>query len=231
MMKKSIYMTTLSASVVLLAACGGGSVSSTQPGTSTTTTSAATTLGDCFTLTPGIKFINSNDFKTLIVQETFEGQTAFGVADLRADDTRSGVNYWTISGDDIHLLGINQYDQSGTLDGKNVYSSGAQFPANMVQGQTVQLNYTDTDTSYIANTTTVTNVSSQWTFDSLENLTLGGRLFTDVCKVKMTNGVSDQVDVIWFAKGFGAIRGETQDGQGNTITDSRIELTSIVTAP
>lgn len=210
----------------------------TDTATSTTATQSsgtgattATTLGDCFALTPGTEFVKSDGYKKLVVQETFEGQSTYGSVELRSDDTRFGASYQTISGGYIHLLGVNQYDQGGIYNGKNVYSSSNQIPVDMTSGQTIQLNYTDTSTSTFDNTTTTTNRSYQFTFVGLENLVLGGKLFSNVCKVKISNGSSSQSSVKWFAKGFGMIRSETQDATGVTVPGSRVELTSIVAAP
>lgn len=215
------------------------STNSTTTDTASTTTSqssgtgatTATTLGDCFTLAAGTKFVKSNGYKELIVQETFEGQSAYGSVELRSDDTRFGASYQTIGGGYIHLLGLNQYDQGGIYNGKNVYSSSNRIPVDMTPGQTIQLSYTDTSTSAFDNATTTTNRSYQFAFVGLENIMLGGKLFSNVCKVKISNGSSSQSSVVWFAKGFGAIRSETQDATGATVSGSRVELTSIVAAP
>lgn len=221
--------TSNSGSVAGYTSSGSTSVNNSTANTNSSNAVASVTLGDCFTWTPGTKFNKSNFFKTLIVQEAFEGQTAIGAADLRFDDSRFSVMYQAISGGAIHLLGLNQYDSTGALKSKVVYSAGAQMPADMTPGQSVQMNYTTTLTTTATNAVTTANISSQYTFAGLENLTLGGRTFSNACKVKeVENG---QVYVTWFAKGFGAIHSERQDATGATVSGSQIELTSIVAAP
>ncbi|HCE11026.1 MAG TPA: hypothetical protein DEQ40_20955 [Oxalobacteraceae bacterium] len=226
-MKHSAYLAALS--TVFLVACGGGS-SDPAPATPSTIAAAAPSVGDCFELTPGIKFIKSNGYKELNVQETFEGSTAFGAVELRSDDTRFGASYQTISGGFVHGLGLNQYDQTGVLDGKNVYSSGFQIPVDMAVGQTAQLTYTDTFSDFTIGTTSTSNVSVSLTLAGFEDLTLAGRAFVNTCKFTMPSSAG-QTDVLWFAKGFGIIRKELEDAQGVMVAGSRIELATIVSAP
>jgi hypothetical protein len=232
LMKKVSVITVLGA---LLTSCGGGgsSDSSASPGPLVTPGTFATAgWSDCFELTPGVKFVKTNGYKQLIVQETFEGQTAFGNVELRADDTRFGAFYLTISDGYIHLLGIAQYDINGVYKGKDVYSSEAQLPLDTSVGQTIQLSYTDTQTStYSTPTVTTVNQTEQFTFAGFEDLTLGGRTFANTCKITGPDKVGGQVDVTWFAKGFGVIRQQTQDAQGLTVPGTRIELMTIVSAP
>lgn len=228
-MKQSAYLVALS--TVLLAACGGGGSSDPAPvAVPVTGTVTTTSVGDCFVVTPGVKFVKSNGFKELAVQEAFEGVSAFGRVELRANDTRFSASYQTISGGFVHFLGMNLYDIAGVSKGKNVYSSGAQFPVDMTAGQTVQINYTDTRTSNVTGTTS-THVSYALTFVGLESLTLGGRTFANACKFKTPGTVAGQTDVSWFAQGFGEIRSESQDAQGVMVPGSRVELATIVTAP
>lgn len=208
---------------------GNTSADNSTSNTNSSNSVASITLGDCFTWTAGTKFNKSNYFKTLIVQEAFEGQTATGAADLRYDDSRFSMLYQTISGGAIHLLGLSQYDTSGAIKSKVVYSGGAQMPADMTPGQSVLMEYTATSTTAATNAVATANVSSQFTFVGLEDLILGNRTFSNVCKVKaVENG---QIYVTWFAKGFGAIRSERQDATGATVSGSRVELTSVVAAP
>jgi hypothetical protein len=227
-MKHSAYLAALSA--VLLAACGGGGSSDPAPVTAPATVAAVASFGACFELTPGVKFIQSNGFKKLVVQEVFEGSSAFGRADLRSDDTRMYVNYQAISGGFVHMLGVNEYDDKGVSDGKQVFSSSDQISVDLAAGQTAQLNYTETRTSNYAPTSTTSRTESV-TFVGFENLTLGGRVFADTCKFTAPASVAGQTNVTWLAKGFGAIRSEKQDAQRVLVAGSRIELTTIVSAP
>jgi hypothetical protein len=239
------HLPLLLISSVLLASCGGGSSGASTVATGTETTSnsnsnsdtstnttTATTLGDCYALTPGVKFVRTDGSKKQVVQETFEGQLAYSAVELRANDTRFGALYQTISGGYVHLLGIGQYDGSGNPSGKDVYSSQAQFSVGTPVGQTVNLSYTNTKTRTApTNSVTTANETLQFTFVGLETLTLGGRTFTDTCKLSTPDSVAGRTQLLWVAKGFGTIRQETQDAQGAIVPGTRNELTSIVSAP
>jgi hypothetical protein len=231
-MKKSLYAVNFIA--LFLTACGGGGGGGGgggNPDTASASSTSAAAFGDCFVLTPGVKFLKSNGYKELNVQETFEGQTAFGRVELRSDDTRFGAFYQTISGGFLHILGSNDYTQQGAFAGKQVYSSGYQFPLDMVPGQTVQVAYTNTTTSVQTGTTSTSNKTDQLTFIGFENLTLAGHTFSNVCKVSAPGTVNGRTDIAWFAKDYGVIKSESLDAQGVTVAGTTITLTSIVTAP
>lgn len=220
-------------STVLLASCGGSSSSgptTTTPAADLLTATAAATLGDCFTWTPGIKYTRTDGRQTLIAQEQFEGQAAMGQVELRADGTRFGSTYFTVDSTYVQVLGGNQYDSTGVYDGKDVNSSGNRLPVNMTPGQSVQLSYTRASTRSLAPSTT-TNEAAQVTFVGFESLTLGGRTFTNVCRVDSPDPSSAETHVSWVAPGFGFIRSETQDAQGVTVPGTRGELAAIDTVP
>lgn len=101
----------------------------------------------------------------------------------------------------------------------------------MASGQTLQLNYTDASTSTATGLTTTANVTYPLTFAGFDNLTLGGRAFANACKFKTPGSLAGQTSVSWIAQGFGTIQSETQDAQGVTVAGSRINLTTVVTAP
>jgi hypothetical protein len=225
LLKKTALATFITAT---LASCGGGGGNTDVASASST---SAPAFGDCFVLTPGVKFLKSNGYKELNVQETFEGQTAFGRVELRSDDTRFGAFYQTISDGFLHLLGSNDYTQQGVYDGKQVYSSGYQIPLATTPGQTVQVSYTNTTTFVPTNTTSTSNKTTQLTFVGFENLTLAGHTFSNACKVSGPGVVNGQTDVAWVAKDYGVIKSESLDAQGVIVSGSTITLTSIVTAP
>jgi hypothetical protein len=231
----SIKLPAILVSTAFIASCGGGGTSSGQEGTPATnpsTVTAAATFGDCFIWTPGVKYTRTDGSKILLVQEQFEGQTAISNMELRADDTRFGGAYLTVDNAHVQILGVNQYDSNGVFDGKDVNSSGNRLPVNMTPGQTVQLDYTQTSTSLTpTSSTTTTTETDRLTFVGFENLTLGGRTFANVCRIKSPNPNGTETSVTWAANGFGFIRSETQDAQGATVPGTRNELATIVTAP
>jgi len=225
---KTVFLSFVS---ITLASCGGGSSSPTAVTLPVVVSSP--TLGACFALTPGTKFVRTDGSKKLVVQETFEGQTAFSAVELRANDTRFGAFFQVVGGGFVNFLGILDYDINGVSSGtKNVYSSGYRVAVDLAPGQTVQLNYTDTQTrTQPTSSTTVNNVTEQFNFVGFENLTLGGRTFSDVCKIRSPNAGTGQATVTWFASGFGAIRSEKQDALGVMVPGSRNELVTVLAAP
>jgi hypothetical protein len=211
-------MAVITGMSLLLASCGGGAT--------------VGSLSECAELTPGVKFIRSNGNLTWIVQEMFEGQPAFGEVKLSASGVREGVDYQTVSGSFIHLLGFIGYDENGVPDYKNVFSKTARISVNMAPGETILLNFTDTETGFDPPvTSTSTDKAIKLLFSGFENLTLGGREFESVCKIIVPDVVQGQYRVTWIAKGFGVVQEEIQDVHGVTLPDSRIVLTQIVASP
>ncbi len=222
---------------ILLAACGGGSpapgTAEQQPSRDSVPVKTAT-LGECFKWTPGTKYSMSDGSKQLIVQEAFEGQTVTGWMELRANDTRFGGAYVAVDNTYVRLLGGVDYDDKGVLSSKEVFSADARFPVDMAAGQTVRLSYVETKTDLRpAPATTTTTITGQITFVGVEALTLGGRTFTDVCKIRVesSEGGTTFRSMVWVAKGFGNIRTEQLDAQGAAVPGTREELTAIISAP
>ncbi len=205
---------------VMLASCGGGG------------SDAYHALGDCFELTPGVKYVRSNDNLTWIVEEIFEGKPAFGEVKLFADGVRTGVDYQNISDGFVRLLGFIEYDEDGEASYKKVFSDRAQIPVNLAQGETIEINFTDTETELTPpGTSTITDRTITLTFNGLENLTLGNRLFENVCKLTTPDSTKGHSRVVWAAKGFGVIQEEIQDERGVIVADSRVALKQILSAP
>jgi hypothetical protein len=196
---------------------------------------ASATLADCFQLTPGVKYQLTNGYIWLIVQEAFEGVTAMGRVELRANETRFSAVYETVQDGYVKLLGMQDYDGSGAPDGVYVNSDTAKFSTGMKVGQTTDLTYTVTNTepNYSTGSTEVRQYeqSGSITFAGVENVALGGRTFTNVCKLTDPDeGRPGQTYVAWRAKGFGYIRTERQDAQGVTVSGTRKELATILSA-
>lgn len=224
-------LTAILATVSALGACGGGGGDSTS-GTVTTTSSPTAAFSDCFVLTPGTKFVLNDGYKMLVVQESFNGQMAYGYRELRSDDSTFGTTY--MAKDDSYITILGNLDDSGST---NVYT-GYRFPASMSAGQTANITYSEVDTvifpppSPSPQTFTYNNQAASFTFVGFEDLMLGGKTFTNACKLSSPyHADATKTDYTWFAKGFGWIRGVVLDAQGNEVPGTRRELTSIVTAP
>lgn len=231
-MKKISELFIVATTTILLNACGGSTSSPII-----NSPKAAATFGDCFILSPGVKYSLTNGITNLVVKEDFEGQTAFGSGPLWEGNKSRRVNmfYQIIGNDYINFLGIRGYDSNtGVNNYKSVFSSSDRLPVNMTPGQTVQVSYTTT-VYYPSLTTPATTTSNhvQVTFMSFETLNLGGHTFTDVCKVKNTDPTDAQIlsEVDWVAKGYGIIQRESQNAQGVIEVGSHVELKNIITAP
>jgi hypothetical protein len=225
-------LTAIFAAITMLAACGGGGGDSTTSGTLVTTVTPTPAFSDCFVLTPGTKFVLNDGYKMLVVQEPFNGQTAYGYRELRPNDSTFGTTY--MAKDDSYITLLGNLDDSGST---NVYT-GYRFPANMSAGQTANITYSEVDTvispppTPSPQTFTYNNQTASLTFVGFEDLTLGGKTFAHTCKISSPYYAdATKTDYSWFAKGFGWIRRIVLDAQGNAVPSTLRELTSVVAAP
>jgi hypothetical protein len=225
----SIKLSLLTIVAAVVAACGGGG-SSEQKAQAPNTLTAGPKIGDCFIWTPGTKYTKTNGYANLIVQEQFDGRQAIGAVELRSNGTRFGAEYTAVGDTDVQVLGVIDYDNNGAFNYQRVYS-GFTFPINLAPGQKVQRTVTVTETRATPPSPAPTTQNEEWTFVGFENLTLGGRRFTDVCKVSSPSGSAGKTYVAWFAKGFGNIKYETLDAQGALVPGDGAELEKIVSAP
>ncbi len=206
----------------ILAACGGSDDDSTTP----TTTPTSSAFADCFDLTAGVAYTMANldeggddagrnDVRVL--QESFEGVVRPASVDLdEGTNTRSNAAYWSRESNGIRFWGFLDYDFTGTLLTKTLHSDGFVVPLAAQAGQSIALSYTDT-TSYLsggqAGQTETTPRQETWTFEGFESLTLGGRTFTNVCRIVSLNQ-EDGPTTMWFAKGFGIIQARHTNSAG-----------------
>jgi hypothetical protein len=181
-------------------------------------------------LTPGTKYTKTNGYTNLIVQEQFNGRQALGEIELRSDGTRFGAEYIEVDNTDVQILGRIDYDGTGAFNYQRVYA-GFTFPINMAPGQTIQRTVTVTETSATPPSPAPTTENEQWTFVGFENMTLGGRTFTNVCKLSSPSSTAGQKYVAWFAKGFGNIKYQTLDANGAVVPGDNVELQTIISAP
>ena len=101
----------------------------------------------------------------------------------------------------------------------------------MAVGQTVAINYSVNRTRVNPPSATNSNKTEQYKFEGFETLTLGGRTFENVCKIKSTGATPGQTSVQWIAKGFGVIKQEDQDATSTTVPGTLRQLVTIVTVP
>jgi hypothetical protein len=150
--------------------------------------------------------------------------------ELRPNDARFGGAYLNLDADFVTILGTTDYDAAGVYQGKEVYTN-FRLPVNMAPGQTVNVNYSFTRTRANPPSTTNGGNTTQYKFKGFESLTLGGRTFADVCKLRSTTDAAGEIAVQWVAKGFGVIKQERQDANGATLSGTARELVTIEVAP
>jgi hypothetical protein len=215
-----------------LAACGGGDDSTTP---TATPTPAASSFAACFDVTAGVAYTMTDPDAggvsdgVLMLQESFEGVVRSATVELvNATSVRSSATYWSQESNGIRFRGAIDYDGTGTAEWKTVLSDGFLLPLNMQAGQTADLNYTETRT-YLsgpqAGQTETSALHEGWTFEGFETLTLGGRTFTDVCRIKVSPipAGEDGPTTLWLAKGFGMIRVQNTSGDGAIVEESHLE--------
>ena len=220
--KTSLLVSTLCAA---LAACGGGDDDSATP----TPTPAAPTFASCFEVTAGVAYTmadtdeggeDAGHHRVLMVKEPFEGADRGGSVELAdATDVRRAASYWSQESNGIRLWGSLDYDETGTALTKLVNSDGSVLPLSMQAGQSAALSYTITTTQLsgtAAGQTATAAAQETWTFEDFESLTLGGKEFTNVCRIKTiaTQPGDDGASTLWFAKGFGLIRAQHTNSAG-----------------
>ncbi|MET3132040.1 hypothetical protein AAKU55_002310 [Oxalobacteraceae bacterium GrIS 1.11] len=251
-MKLSANSLAIAGALALLTACGGGSgpapaatvaSAAAAPASATATpasavpalpvsdsqTPAASKFSDCEQLTPGTKYTTSDGYSHVIGVEAFEGANVPADVEFHPNGSRDSVYYRTIDANFIHFLGNIQYTGTGVAVEHEAYSSGAQIPVDMKPGQVLKFSYTKVMTQPSAAPLT-TNVTTTFTFVGFEDLTLGGHLFANTCKIMQTDE-KGLTEVFWMAKGYGPIREDSFDAQGVPVPNRQVALTAITSAP
>lgn len=212
MNKFFLQFSSVAAVTLLLVSCGGG-------GGGTNDAVADTRFADCFALDVG-RHYSMGDFTSRRVDEkVFNGQTLRGVTELWA-----GVPDWTeyveVSGGYVNFPGRETYGANPTT----VLIPGLRFPDNMSPGDAANLNYQRTTLP----AGTIETEGYTTFFVGFETLTLAGRTFTDTCHFRTPDDLAPGESYhIWFAKGFGTIREEQQDAQGNLV-DTSTQFTGLL---
>ena len=183
-------LTTLPAALALaltLGACGGGDDPYPYP-----PTPSGPSITDCFTVNKAVTFavamsgvpsdaIGANKSTvqpTIYDGKAVTGQTFFYPA---GTTTYTATSYWKVTSSGVTF--IAEVDIDGTATPASLF-----YPQNMTPGQTV------TDSNGIL-----------YTFIGFEQITLAGKMFSNVCHTKEadSHGNSDEV---WHAPGYGLIK-------------------------
>jgi len=229
--KTSLLATTLCAA---LTACGGGDDSETP-----TTTPTASAFVACFDVSAGVAYTmadvdeggdDAGHHGVQMLKESFEGavrSAGVNLTDTNGIRTSTGfAGYWSQESNGLRFWGGLGYDSTGAVLTKTLHSDGFVLPLARQAGQSTVLAYTDT-ISYLSGTkagqTETASHQETWTFEGFESLTLGGKTFTDTCRVKTTSSQIDGAITLWFAKGFGIIRGRHTNSAGVMREESSLE--------
>lgn len=227
--KTSLLATTLCAA---LTACGGGGDDSATPTTSPT----ASAFAACFDVTAGVAYTmadvdeggdDAGHHGVQMLKEAFEGVVRSASVELTdTNGIRTDAGYWSQEANGIRFWGVLGYDGTGAVLTKALHSDGFVLPLATQAGQSTVLAYTDT-ISHLSGTqagqTETASYQQTWTFEAFESLTLGGKTFTDTCRIKTVSGQIDGATTLWFAKGFGLIRARHTNSAGVMREESTLQ--------
>ena len=228
---KHLLLTALFSAI--LSACGGGNDEASPP-PPMPDVPADPTLADCFGLSAGTAYTmtdpdgGSTAGKVLVVNETFDGTARNGLVEFAgATDTRSAVTYWSPESNGIRFWGELDYDETGTAQTKVVHSAEFLLPLTLQVGQSTVLKYTDTSqqlTGAQAGQTDTQALAQQWTFQAFDTVTLGGKTFTNTCRMQVIDAMwsEDGPTTLWFAKGFGVIHVRHTNSAGQVVEESTL---------
>lgn len=188
-------------------------------------------MAACFTLTAGVKFIDTYGATQTVSRELFEGKPTFGVTEMRTDGTLFGVVYRHVEGNTAYFPGMVDYTDRGVYNFKEVNSADAKMNLDFVPGQTVINHYTTTRTNSPNNATTTSSKTDEFTFHGFETVTVAGYTFKNTCKLSSPAEKNGETDVSWLANGFGTVRSHTLNAQGAIIPGSTYEIVKILAAP
>ena len=197
-----------------------------------------TPLARCLAYAPGTQFAMSDGTRWHIIAAPFQGQPAFGAAQMREDDSLVGAQFYVSDALDFRLLGDVVFESPGSNASATAYFSGYRIPITLAQGASVQLRGMTTTYSFAAPGAEPEIIHAQQastlTFLGLESLELGGHAFATTCKLKSEGDSGDDdlhwSQVVWIAQGYGVIQREDFDRDGNAVSGSRYQLTHIISA-
>lgn len=188
-------------------------------------------MASCFTLTAGVKFIDTYGATQTVSREVFEAKPTFGITEMRTDGTLFGVTYRHVEGNTAYFPGMVDYTDRGVYNFKRVNSADAKLNLDLVPGQTVVNHFTATETRAPNNTTTISSETDQFTFVGFETVTVAGHTFKNACKLTFATEKNGETDVTWLAYGFGNVRSHTLNAQGAIIPGTTYEIVKILSAP
>jgi hypothetical protein len=171
-----------------------------------------------------------------MLEEPFgNGPTRGAMVELAGgSDVRTTATYWSQEPSGIRFWGALLYDGGGAAEQGIVHSDGFTLPLTMQPGQAAAIAYTDTVSTLTgANAGQSETIDRQetWTLEGFESLTLGGRTFTDTCRMKVAEvgNAEDGPSTLWFAKGFGIVKLQHTNAAGTVVEQSALD--SITAAP
>jgi hypothetical protein len=192
------------------------------------------TPGVAYTMTDSDLTVNggapdSTSHGVQMLKESFEGTVRSASVELAdATPVRTAATYWSHESNGIRFWGDLDYDSTGTVQAKTLHSAGFLLPLTMQAGQSAALGYTDTISQLSGDQAGQTDTVARqetWTFEGFESLTLGGKTFTDVCRIRTIAAQpgEDGPSTLWFAKGFGVIRLQHTNSAGTIVETSSLE--------
>jgi hypothetical protein len=182
------------------------------------------TVGACYRLTTGNKYELSDGTTHTIVSNTFDGKKKLKGDATYKDDELVSTAYRTVTKEYVEFAGR-------VTPTEKVTYTGYKIPATMKPGDTSDVEYkSDTivnrDGSEPKKPVTKT-FNEKVTFVGVEDLTLGGKLFTGVCKIQIASP-KGAYSFAWIAEGFGKIKLEKYDASGNELVKARSELSKLI---
>jgi len=218
MNKFFLQLSSAAAVSFFLASCGGGGGGGTG-GAAGTAVLADSTFADCFALDVGTSYTMSDGTTRRVDEKVFNGQTLRGVTEIWGTDP-DFTDYVQVGDGYIAFPGSETYGPAPMI----FLSPNNRIPDNAVPGQAINLNYQETRLP--ANVTTTESYVTY--FIGFETLTLGGKTFANTCHFRTPDEDNPgETWNIWFANGYGTIREEQQDAQGNLIGFSN-KLTAVM---
>ncbi|MGI4849598.1 MAG: hypothetical protein ACRYGK_15890 [Janthinobacterium lividum] len=193
-------------------------------------------LNDCLALDPGTAFITSNGFRHEIRIEDFHGQPALAEITSTAEGLRENAAYFQLGSQGLITLGSIDYDEAGNVLEETTDTGSRGFPASLMPGQSVAQTYEETITETRPDgaiiSTSTQPLSGSVYFEGFVDLDIGTLRFANACKlVVMPDSRINARSVIWLARGYGVIRIDDYDQNGELDAEDSSVLTQVVSRP
>jgi hypothetical protein len=224
--------------LALLSACGGSSTPDAPAAAAPAALPAAAPtarFGDCFQLAPGARYLMSDGSSRLNVLENFNGKPETGSTLIAPGGMRLITVYQSFDGNVVRFAGDVEFNAEGDTAQSSVNAEAASLPGNLQPGATYQVDSVETVTEYrnpgspdSQPVTETKTVSQPIHFLGFEDLTLGGQLFRDACKLSIPDEEDQTATQFWYAKGYGLIRQIENPQPNGTANSNSIELAQVL---